>query len=248
MYCWSAGKPASRWRSAACPFLAQPDPVTLAGALLVSNIEMVASIVISQLANPGAPVIFAPRIMVMEMSSGRAMTGSVENALLAAAGVQLARDAYNLPVNMHGPYTDFPASDVQAGMENAYFTFLPALAGATILTGAGHMEGGLFISYPQLMMDNELTAMARRAAAGFEVSEDTLAPGAIARSLEKGNLLMDEHTLQFMRREPRRAIPPAGAGTTPILVGFRRHEMAARSRRGCPIAGYPPAGSTGFRT
>ncbi len=213
------------------PISGATGPVTLAGALLVSNIEMVASIVISQLANPGSPVIFAPRIMVMEMSSGRALTGSVENALVAAAGVQLAREAYNLPVNMHGPYTDSPASDLQAGMENAYFVFLPALAGATILTGAGHMDGGLYISYPQLVMDNELTAIARRAAGGFAVNKDTLAPGAIARSLEQGNLLMDEHTLQFMRREPRLRSHLLVRQPRQSWLEAGAEEMPARARR-----------------
>jgi hypothetical protein len=38
----------------------------------------------------------------MDMATGRGLTGSIECALLAAAGVQLARECYHIPVNMHG--------------------------------------------------------------------------------------------------------------------------------------------------
>jgi len=182
------------------PIAGATGPITLAGSLLMSNIEMVASIVISQLANPGAPLVFTPRIMIMDMRNGRALTGSIENALLAAAGVQLARQQYNLPVNMHGPYTDSQTSDAQAGIENTYFTLLPALSGADILTGAGHMEGGLFVSFPQLMIDSEIIGIVQRALQGFEVDQNSLALPAIHRSLSTNNLLTDAHTLANLRK------------------------------------------------
>ena len=78
----------------------------------------------------------------MDLASGYALTGSVENALLVTAGAQLAKEKYQMPVNMHGPYTDSIIPDCQAGIENTYFSLLPALAEADILTGAGHLQGG----------------------------------------------------------------------------------------------------------
>ena len=182
------------------PIAGATGPVTLAGALLMSNVEMIASVVLSQLANPGAPLIFTPRIMIMDLRSGYAMTGSVENALLAAAGAQLARRKYNLPVNVHGPYTDCVTSDAQAGIENAYFTLLPALAGADILTGAGHLEGGLFVSYTQLMIDSEIIAVVRRLLEGLIVDDVSLGVDAVCRSLHSANLLTDPHTIANMRK------------------------------------------------
>ncbi|MFW6103761.1 MAG: trimethylamine methyltransferase family protein [Bacteroidota bacterium] len=181
------------------PITGATGPITLSGSLLMSNIEMVASIVVSQLVQPGAPLIFTPRIMVMDMASAYAMTGSIENALLAAAGVQLAKEAYQLPVNMHGPYTDAMTSDIQAGMENTYFTFLPALAGANILTGAGHLNGGLVVSFSQLLLDNELMGIVQRALKGFSVDDDWLGLDAIARSINEDNLLTDDHTMKYLR-------------------------------------------------
>jgi trimethylamine--corrinoid protein Co-methyltransferase len=215
------------------PIAGATGPITLAGSLLMSNVEMVTAIVLSQLVHPGAPLVFTPRIMVMNMRNGHALTGSIENALLAAAGVQLAREAYQIPVNMHGPYTDSIISDTQASMEDTYFTMLPALAGANILTGAGHLEGGLFVSYTQLMVDSEITGVVQRAVQGFEVDANSLALDAIKRSVINQNLLTDPHTMANLRairvykpklltREPRQTWLNEGSKT----MEQRAREMA----------------------
>jgi len=206
------------------PITGATGPMTLSGSLLMSNIEMVASIVVSQLVQPGAPLIFTPRIMVMDMASAYAMTGSIENALLAAAGVQLAREAYQIPVNMHGPYTDAMVSDFQAGMENTYFSFLPALAGANILTGAGHLNGGLVVSFGQLMLDNELMGNVRRAIRSFEVNDERLGLDAIARSIKEDNLLTDDHTMKYLRDVMR--------FTPKFQVREQREEWLKNERKG----------------
>lgn len=181
------------------PIAGATGPVTLAGSLLMSNIEMVAAVVFGQLAHPGMPMIFAPRIMVMDLASGFALTGSVENALLVTAGAQLAKDAYHMPVNMHGPYTDSPLNDFQAGMENTYFSFLPAFAGADILTGAGHLQGGLVVNFTQLVLDDELIGMVNRAIEGLAVDDEHLGFEAVEASIETDNLLIHPHTLRHMR-------------------------------------------------
>jgi len=183
------------------PIAGATGPITLAGSLLVSNVEMLAAVVISQLAHPGAPLEFAPRIMVMDMATGKGLTGSIECALLAAAGVQLARECYQIPANMHGPYSDSVVVDSQSAIERTYFTFLPAFAGANVLAGAGHVEQGLVISFTQLLVDDEIHGIVNRALEGFEVNDETLAVDAIARSVAEGNFLMDEHTLSHLRTE-----------------------------------------------
>lgn len=183
------------------PIAGATGPITLAGSLLMSNVEMLAAVVFGQLAFPGMPMLFAPRIMVMDMASGYALTGSVENALLVTAGAQLAKEAYGMPVNMHGPYTDSPLNDCQAGIENTYFSLLPALAGADILTGAGHLQGGLVVNFTQLVMDDELVGLVNRAVQGLVVDEETLGYEAVAASIETDNLLMHPHTMRHLRSD-----------------------------------------------
>ena len=181
------------------PIAGATGPITLAGSLLMSNVEMLAAVVFGQLAYPGMPMIFAPRIMVMDMATGYALTGSIENALLVTAGAQLVKEAYRIPVNMHGPYTDSPVSDCQAGIENTYFSLLPALAGADILTGAGHLQGGLVINFGQLIIDDELIGMVNRAREGLLVNNDMLGFEAVKDSIKTDNLLMHPHTMRHLR-------------------------------------------------
>ena len=52
------------------PNLGATGPITLAGALLLTTVENLAATAVSQLANPGAPVIWAPRFLMMDMSTG----------------------------------------------------------------------------------------------------------------------------------------------------------------------------------
>jgi len=181
------------------PIAGATGPITLAGSLLMSNVEMLAAVVFGQLAYPGMPMIFAPRIMVMDMASGYALTGSMENSLLVTAGVQLAKEAYHMPVNMHGPYTDSPISDCQAGIENTYFSLMPAMAGADILTGAGHLQGGLVINFAQLVIDDELIGIVNRAREGLIFDEEMLGFNAVKDSIETDNLLMHPHTIRHLR-------------------------------------------------
>ena len=112
----------------------------------------------------------------------------------------MAREKYHIPVNVHGPYTDSLTSDAQAGIENTYFTFLPALGGANILTGAGHLEGGLFVSFTQLMIDSEIIGTVQRVLQGFDVDTNSLGLDAIRRSICSNNLLTDPHTRANLRK------------------------------------------------
>jgi trimethylamine--corrinoid protein Co-methyltransferase len=186
------------------PIAGATGPVTLAGSLLMSNVEMLGAVIFGQLARPGAPMIFTPRIMVMDLASGYALTGSVENALLVTAGAQMAKELYRIPVNMHGPYTDSPVPDCQAGIENTYFSLMPAFAGADILTGAGHLQGGLIVNFTQLVIDNDIMGMVNRALEGLAVDDEMMGFGAIKDSIVDDNLLMHPHTIRHMRENRNR--------------------------------------------
>ena len=135
-----------------------------------------------------------------DMATTQVLTGSIEVALLTFAGVELAREYYKIPVNMHGPWTDSVVLDVQSAIERTYFTFLPALAGANVLAGAGHLAFSMYISLPHLVIDDEIHGIVTRALEGFEVNDDTLAADVIRRSLLQGDLMMDPHTLKHLRQ------------------------------------------------
>lgn len=213
------------------PNVGATGPITLAGSLLIANVEMVASTVISQVAHPGAPIIFAPRIVLMDMATTRTLTGTMECALLATACVQMARECYSIPVSVHGPYADSVIPDAQSAIERTYFTLLPALAGANVLAGAGHLEQGLVISLAQLAIDNEIHGIVGRALEGFEVDDHTLAVDAIHQSLNEGEFLTSDHTLEHLRKVRRHTPDLFARDTRAAWVAAGSQDLLARAKR-----------------
>jgi len=183
------------------PIAGATGPITLGGNVVLANAEFLACVVISQLANPGAPLEYAPRCMIMDMKTGVGLTGSMEGAMMAAAGAQMAREKYNVPVSLHGPWTDSMLPDGQSDLERANFTLLAGLAGANIFAGAGMIEQGKTFSHVQLAVDDDIHGMIHLAMSGFSARGDYLAVEAIDRVGPGGNFLTDEHTLRYLRSE-----------------------------------------------
>jgi len=71
-------------------------PVTLAGSLVVHNAEVLGGIVLNQLSNRGAPVIYGSSSTIFDMTSVTAPVGAPELGMLSAACAELAK-YYLLP-------------------------------------------------------------------------------------------------------------------------------------------------------
>jgi trimethylamine--corrinoid protein Co-methyltransferase len=72
------------------------SPITLAGALVTHNAEVLSGVVLSQLTQKGAPCFYGSSACSMDLRFGSAVVGNPETALLSAATAQLARK-YMLP-------------------------------------------------------------------------------------------------------------------------------------------------------
>lgn len=182
------------------PMAGSTGPVTMVGNLQLLNSEFLAGVVISQSAHPGAPIVYAPRPMLMDLKTGFSLAGSIDGEMAAVAGVQMAH-FYNVPVSVHGQWSDSVLDDGQSILEHTYTALLGALSGANILVGAGSLQETLSISLAQLVMDDEINKICFRATEGFAVDEDRLAVEAIARVGPGGNFLADEHTFKYCRGE-----------------------------------------------
>jgi trimethylamine--corrinoid protein Co-methyltransferase len=76
-------------------------PVTLAGALVTHNAEILGGITLSQLARKGAPVIYGSSTTAMDLRLGTASVGTPEAALMSGAVACLAR-YYKIPSYVGG--------------------------------------------------------------------------------------------------------------------------------------------------
>lgn len=73
-------------------------------------------------------------------------------------------------------------------------TLLPALSGANTLYGSGMLELGMTFSMEQLVFDNDMISMTKKAMQGIFVSEETLAVDAIQQVGIGNNFLAHKTT------------------------------------------------------
>ena len=182
-----------------CPNVGATSPMSLAGSLVQQNAEVLASIVIAQLARPGLPTVYCGRLSVLNMRSGAPIWGNPEVGMLSAGTVQLGH-YYRLPVNVYGLAGSGYAADMQSGYERAMNALVPALAGADELSGVGEMAGCTISSNAQIVADNDIYGMVKRIVRGFAVDEDSLAVDVIAHAMQTTrNFLSEKHTRQYLR-------------------------------------------------
>lgn len=182
-----------------CPTAGTTAPFSLAGAIAQQNAEVLASIVLAELAHPGLPVVYCGRLAMMEPRTGVSVWGGVELGLVSAGTVQLAH-RYGLPVNVYGFSTNAHSFDVQNGFERALNAAIPALAGADELSGIGEMEAGVMGSFAQMVIDNEIALSVGRLRRGITVDETALAVDVIAAVMDGShNFLAEKHTRAYLR-------------------------------------------------
>ncbi|MFW5943525.1 MAG: trimethylamine methyltransferase family protein, partial [Chloroflexota bacterium] len=170
------------------------SPVTIAAALAQQNAEVLAGVALTQLVNPGAPVIYGGFTTNIDMKSGSPSFGTPEGAWALFAGAQLAR-RYGLPSRGSGSLTSANFPDAQAAYETMW-TLWPAVQSHThlIMHAVGWLEGGLTASYEKFIIDAENLAMFHHFLQGFSLEDEDLALDMIAEVGPGGHHLGTTHT------------------------------------------------------
>ena len=182
------------------PTVGANSPATLAGTLVLQNAEHLAGVVLVQLAYPGAPIVLGSYPHVMDMRVGAICIGGVETGLLGAALAQLGRH-YRVPTHAQFPMTDSKALDEQAAVEKAMGIVVLAESGLALISNGGALEAEKAWSPVQLVIDNEINAMAGRLLQGIAVTDETLAVGTIQAVGPTGHYLNTAHTFHMWQHE-----------------------------------------------
>ena len=176
-------------------------PVSLAGMLAMQTAELLAGLVLTQLVNPGTPVLFGSTSSNVDMRLGSLSIGSPELSMVISAHAQLAR-FYGIPSRAGGSLTDANFPDAQAGFESMLGLKTTMDSGVDfILHSAGILSSYLAFSYEKFVLDDEMCGIVRRQREGFSVDEDALAYDVIAAVGSSGNYLMQQHTISRCRTE-----------------------------------------------
>ncbi|KUO50989.1 MAG: hypothetical protein APF76_17735 [Desulfitibacter sp. BRH_c19] len=76
------------------------------------------------------------------------------------------------------------------------------------------LDSGLIFSFAQLLIDNEIIKMIRKVMQGIPVDDECLAVDIINEVGPRGDFLLQEHTMKYMRTLP----------SYPVLIDRRKRE------------------------
>jgi len=182
------------------PLAGATAPVTLAGSITQHAAECISGIVIHQLAQPGAPIVWGGAPAIFDMRSGKTPMGAIETAMLDIGCAQVGK-YLGLPTHAYMVAGDGRLIDAQVEMESGMSCVLGALAGINMISGAGMLDFLACHSIEKLVIDAEAIASAQRLIEGVEARGDSLAIAMFAGTGLAGDFLKLKETRALFRRE-----------------------------------------------
>ena len=183
------------------PLAGATSPVTIAGTIAINNAETLAGITLTQLVNPGTPILYGSTSSIMDMREGTYMAGAVESAMINA-GISQMTQFYDLPMYGTAGMSDSKIIDAQAGYESAITAMTVAMSGSNYIhDSVGLLEMCQVFSYDKMVIDNEILGNVLRVMEGITVNDDTLALDVIKSVGPGGHYLSEDHTVSHVRKE-----------------------------------------------
>jgi trimethylamine--corrinoid protein Co-methyltransferase len=177
-------------------------PAALAGSVVQSVAEALASLLMIDMVEPGFPVIVGAWPFVSDLRTGAFTGGSGEEAVVTAGAAQMM-NFYGVPSSVGAGMTDAKAPDCQAGYEKSLAIALAAHTGCNNVSESAGMLGSLMaLSLESMVIDNDMLGAILRTVRGIEVNEETLSYHVMEQVVHgEGHFLRTEQTLGLMRTE-----------------------------------------------
>ncbi len=192
----------SRWKIpvilSSGPILGTSSPVTLAGTIAQAHAEILGCITVSQLTNPGAPIVYTSFARGMDMKSGNISMACPEFGILKVALAQMGK-YLDLPIRMPSMLRDSKVLDAQSGFETGMIGTVTGLI-ADLMDGM-QLDMDLVVDFPDLVFCDDCMAGIRRIASDLVVDENSLALEVMKAVGPGGMFLSQDHTFENFRRE-----------------------------------------------
>jgi trimethylamine--corrinoid protein Co-methyltransferase len=174
-------------------------PATVAGTIALADAEIVAAMVLIQLAHPGAPVFHSLMPGIMHPRTGDYMGTAWEAELFYPAGVELAH-TWGVPT-LAGIYgSDAQTPGWQSAADAATVLLLCALCGADTGSGMGLLESCTLLWPEAVVLDSDIYHRVRIDLAGIDTSREALALDVIKAVGPRGHFLTQSHTRDQTRQ------------------------------------------------
>ena len=183
------------------PLQGATAPITVAGTLLMTNVEFLSGVVLYQLVQPGLPMIYPAGPETLDMKTSLASTASPEGMVLNLAFKQMT-DLYDVPYMGGGICSDAKVPGIQAAYENMGTGMTAALSGCDLLVGIGILNDGNTLSFPQMVIDEEICNLLTYVRNGIEMTPETLMVDAIHRVGHSPNHhLAEPATMKYIKSD-----------------------------------------------
>jgi trimethylamine--corrinoid protein Co-methyltransferase len=173
-------------------------PATVAGTIAVADAEMVAAMVLIQMAYPGAPVYHSMMPGIMHPRTGAFLGSAWEADMFYPVGVELAH-MWGVPT-LAGVGTEAQTSGWESALGIAANMLLCALCGADTASGLGLRETCTLLVPEALVLDADIYHLVRVDAAGLDTSREALALDVVKDVGPRGHFLSQPHTRRHLRK------------------------------------------------
>jgi trimethylamine--corrinoid protein Co-methyltransferase len=176
------------------------SPVTLVGTLIQHTAETLSGLVMSQLTNPGTPVLYGGSPAFFDVRYETTPMGSISTMMVDCAYNEIGK-YLDLPTQAYIGLGDAKHLDAQAGLETSMGATLAALAGINNISGPGMLDFESCFSLEKLVVDNEICGMTLQMIKGIEPKEDFPSQPIFEELLKEKHLLISDHTLKYLKEE-----------------------------------------------
>ncbi|MCK4420394.1 trimethylamine methyltransferase family protein [candidate division WOR-3 bacterium] len=173
-------------------------PVTLVGTLVQHTAETLSGVVISQLTNPGTPVLYGGSPAIFDVRYETTPMGAVETEMIDCAYNEIGK-YLGIPTQAYISLSDSKQLDAQAGLESGVGATLAALSGINNISGPGMLDFESCQSLEKLVLDNEICGMVLHMIKGIEPKEDFPSLPRFEELKKVQHLLISEHTRKYLR-------------------------------------------------
>jgi trimethylamine--corrinoid protein Co-methyltransferase len=180
------------------PLMGGTGPITMASGLAMSLAEILSSLTVHQLKNPGAPFVVGAGLHHMDMKSAQICYASPEFQLTKAAIAEMGR-WYGIPTWGYAGCTDAKVLDEQAAAEALLSIIMAKFSGANLIHDVGYMESGLTTSFEMIALTDELVTLTDHMMKGIEITDETLMLEEIHEVGPGGHFMDTEQTLGRFR-------------------------------------------------
>jgi trimethylamine---corrinoid protein Co-methyltransferase len=181
------------------PMMGATGPASIVGTLVQTNAEALFIIVLSQLIEPGIPIIYGPSIPAMDMSTTLCTYGSPDEAVGRAMVAEMA-SFYGLP-SWNTAATEAKLPDAAAASEVMMGMMLNTLSGMTMTQALGTLASGFYGAPEMAVIADEMARMVKYVIRERAVTDDLLAVDVIREVAHHGDFLSHDHTARTFRQE-----------------------------------------------